>query len=95
MDQFILEVKVAPKAKQDAVVGFEGEALKVRVTEAPDKGKANEAVIALLAETLSLPKRDIVLVSGDKSRRKRFLLPVSARAILDSYTVKNPSGAGG
>lgn len=95
MDQFILEVKVTPKAKQDAVIGFEGEMLKVRVTEAPDKGKANEAVIALLAKVLSLSKRDIVLVSGDKSRKKRFLLPVAARALLACYTVKNPSGAGG
>ncbi|BAE81531.1 conserved hypothetical protein [Chlamydia felis Fe/C-56] len=62
--------------------------LKIRVTEAPEKGRANEAVIALLAKTLSLPKRDVTLISGDSSRKKRLLLPKAAESIISGWREK-------
>ncbi|AAP04998.1 DUF167 domain-containing protein [Chlamydia caviae] len=84
-EYWILEVKVTPKSRENKIVGFEGEVLKIRVTEAPEKGKANEAVIALLAKTLSLPKRDVTLISGETSRKKRLLLPKSTESIISHW----------
>ncbi|AGW37751.1 DUF167 family protein [Chlamydia pecorum] len=71
----ILEVQVTPKAKENKIVGFQGEVLKVRVTEPPEKGKANEAVVSLLAKALGIPKRDVTLVSGESSRKKKLMIP--------------------
>ena len=65
-----LRLRVAPGAARPAVVGRYGDAWKVRVAAAPERGKANEAVLALLAETLSIPPASISLVSGGSSRDK-------------------------
>ncbi|WP_100934626.1 DUF167 family protein [Candidatus Chlamydia corallus] len=86
-DSWILEVKVTPKARENKIVGFDGKALKVRVTEPPEKGKANDAVISLLAEALSLPKRDVTLISGETSREKKFLLPKKVQEIVFSLQI--------
>jgi uncharacterized protein YggU (UPF0235/DUF167 family) len=51
-------------------VGRHGEAWKVRVTAAPEGGKANDAVVRLLAETLSLPQRDVAILAGHGARDK-------------------------
>jgi uncharacterized protein YggU (UPF0235/DUF167 family) len=56
------------------VVGRYGEAWKVRVAAAPEDGRANEAVVRLLAETLSVPRDAVTLVSGQGSRDKIFEL---------------------
>ena len=51
-------------------MGRHGDAWKVRVTEAPERGRANEAVLRLLAETLALPRTALTLVSGHGGREK-------------------------
>jgi uncharacterized protein len=56
------------------VVGRHGEAWKVRVQAAPKRGRANDAVLRLLAEALSLPRHRISLVSGHGGRDKIVLL---------------------
>ena len=65
-----LPLKVAPKASRNAVNGWMGETLKVSVTVAPEKGKANQAVIELLAEALRLPKSAVRIVRGETSTSK-------------------------
>ena len=65
-----LRLRVAPGAARPAVVGRYGEAWKVRVAPAPERGKANDAVLALLAETLAIPLAIVSLVSGASSRDK-------------------------
>ena len=65
-----LRLRVAPGAARPAVVGRHGDAWKVRVTAAPERGRANDAVLALLAETLELPRASVSLVSGGSSRDK-------------------------
>ncbi|MFH5806209.1 DUF167 domain-containing protein [Alienimonas sp. DA493] len=65
-----LSVKVVPGASRSAVVGWLGEALKVRVAAPPERGKANAAVLALLAEALDVPERAVALVAGPASPRK-------------------------
>ena len=70
-----LFVRVTPNAGRDAIEGVElrddGSAvLRLRVKAVPDKGKANAAVIALLAKALGVPKSAITLVSGETARLK-------------------------
>src|SRR5690242_21173865 len=65
-----LRVRVSPGAGRTALVGRHGDAWKVRVTEAPERGRANEAVLRLLAETLALPRTAVTLVSGHGGREK-------------------------
>jgi uncharacterized protein len=52
------------------VVGRHGDAWKVRVAAAPERGRANDAVLELLAETLAVPRASVTLVSGGTSRNK-------------------------
>jgi uncharacterized protein (TIGR00251 family) len=65
-----VRLRVAPGAAKPGVVGRHGEAWKVRVAAAPERGKANEAVLELLAETLAVPRASVTLVSGSASRDK-------------------------
>jgi uncharacterized protein len=65
-----LNVKVVPGSSRDQIVGWLGDALKIKVTAPPDKGKANKAVIDLLAETLGIPAADIQIKSGHSSPSK-------------------------
>ncbi len=74
-----LSVKVTPKASADRIQGWaedeNGERiLKIAVTAVPEDGKANKAVIALLAKRLKLPKSAIDIASGETSRRKTLLI---------------------
>jgi uncharacterized protein (TIGR00251 family) len=71
----LLHVRVQPKARRNAVMGWRGEALRVSVTAAPEDGKANRAVIELLADTLAVPASSISLVRGATARDKWFRLP--------------------
>jgi len=68
-------VHVQPKARANTVKGWHGDALRVSVTAAPEDGKANRAVIALLAETFDVAPSSINLVRGVASRDKWFRLP--------------------
>lgn len=82
-----LHLRVTPNAGRDAIDGVElrddGSAvLRVRVSAVPDKGKANAAVVALLAKKLGIPKSLIALVSGETSRFKTLLVsPADESAI--------------
>lgn len=74
----MLAVRAQPGAKRTAIVGVYGEGdaaqLKIAVQAPPVEGRANEALMAFLAETLNLPKKSVELVSGELSRSKVFLL---------------------
>lgn len=65
-----LRLKVAPKASRDAITGWMGETLKLSVTAAPENGKANQAVVGLLAQVLRLPKSAVRIVRGETSTHK-------------------------
>ena len=72
--RILLRLRVSPKSRKARVAGVHGGALKLHVTEPPEKGRANEGVIALLAETLGIAAREIELVSGHASQDKRVAI---------------------
>ena len=69
-----LQVRVAPGAPRSSVVGRHGPGWKVRVAAAPERGRANDAVIELLAATLAVPRAQVTLLSGGTSRDKTFVV---------------------
>lgn len=80
-------MKLAPKAKADRIQGFESGAdgralLKVQVTAAPEKGRANEALIAILARAWRMPKSAIRIAAGAHDRKKTLLIEGEAALLL-------------
>jgi uncharacterized protein YggU (UPF0235/DUF167 family) len=67
-------VRARPGSRKNEIRGEHDGALKVSVTQVAEKGKANEAVVDVLCEALDLRKGQIVLLSGETDRRKRFLV---------------------
>jgi uncharacterized protein len=65
-----LRVRVSPGARRGGVAGRVGEVWKLRVTAPAERGRANEAVVRLLAETMDVPRRQVALVSGHSAREK-------------------------
>ncbi len=65
-----LRLRVSPGAKRSEVVGRHGEGWKVRVAAPAEHGRANEAVLGLLASTLAVPRDRVAILSGAASRDK-------------------------
>lgn len=70
MNSCVLAIKASPNAPRNEVVGWLGDALKVKLHAPPVDGKANAELCAFLAETLGLPRRAVSLATGDTSRQK-------------------------
>jgi uncharacterized protein (TIGR00251 family) len=66
----VLRVKLLPKSSRNQIVGQEGDHIKVKVTSPPIEGRANKALIDLLAKNLAVPKSHIEIISGKSSRLK-------------------------
>jgi uncharacterized protein len=67
----IFKVKIIPKSSRNEIIGSLNEdTLKIKVTAAPEKNKANEALIKLLANTLKIPPKKITIISGQTSQQK-------------------------
>jgi uncharacterized protein len=69
-DGCTLSVRVHPGARKNGVTGVHADALKIALTAPPAAGKANEALIAFVADALRVPRARIVIVSGLTSRAK-------------------------
>ena len=69
-DGCTVSVRVQPGAKKSAVIGLHGGAVKIALSAPPVDGKANEALIAFVAEKVGLPRARVSLVSGAASRSK-------------------------
>ena len=76
-----LDVKATPKASRAEINGWRDGALLVRVTVAPENGKANDAVVALLSKAAHVSKSAFELVSGETSRNKSFRLASHVEAV--------------
>ncbi len=65
-----LAIKAIPNAPRNAVAGWLGDALKVKVHAPALEGRANDELCEFIADTLDLPKRAVTVALGDKSRQK-------------------------
>jgi len=65
-----IRLRVSPGATRAGVVGRHGDGWKVRVTQPAEGGRANDALVSLLADTLAVPRGDVSVVSGRSSREK-------------------------
>ncbi|HUV38902.1 MAG TPA: DUF167 domain-containing protein [Planctomycetota bacterium] len=70
----VIAVKVSAGASRDRILGEYAGALKLSVSAAPERGKANKAVCALIAKTLGIPKSAVSVISGETSRDKKLLV---------------------
>ena len=81
-------IRVQPKSSRDQVVGYREGVLQLRVTAPPDKGRANAAVVSLLAESLGVAKSRVRIVRGQTSRDKLMtvesLSPEDVRGTLET-----------
>ena len=66
----VIKVKVIPRSSRTEILGKENDIYRMKLTDPPVEGKANKAVIELLAEKLGVPKREIEIVSGKTGRLK-------------------------
>ena len=73
-DCITLILHVQPGAKQTAVAGMHGDALKIRLAAPPLEGRANEALLRFIADTFKVPLRDVELKQGEQSRHKRVVV---------------------
>ena len=79
-DGVLLQLSVMPNAKRTEVDGLHDGALRVRLAAPPIDGRANEALIAWLAKSLGVAKRDVEVLRGESSRRKQVAIAVSHEA---------------
>jgi uncharacterized protein len=70
----ILPVRAHPGSRRNELRGEQDGMLKICVTQSPEKGKANKALVELMAKSLGLRKSQIELLSGETSHHKRFLI---------------------
>jgi len=70
MDTARVNVRVTPRASRAEIRGFAGDTLQVRVTAAPVGGRANEALVRLLADRLRVPRGAVRIVAGHTAREK-------------------------
>ncbi|HSU19037.1 MAG TPA: DUF167 domain-containing protein [Acidobacteriaceae bacterium] len=73
-DGCTLSVRVHPGARRNAITGTHDDALKISLTTPPTDGRANEALIAFLADRLNIPRASINLIAGTTSRSKTLRL---------------------
>lgn len=81
-------VRLTPRASREEICGIaegvDGASLQVRVRAVPEKGKANKALLELLAKWLGVAKSDVTLVGGGKSRLKRIHIAGSSDELIDA-----------
>jgi len=81
----MVSVRVIPRARKTEIAGTRQDALLVRVNEPPVGGAANDALVALFAGRLGVPRRAIRIVAGERGRSKRVAIAgVSATFVRDT-----------
>jgi uncharacterized protein (TIGR00251 family) len=89
-----LDIKASPGASRSLLSGILGGRLKVRIAAAPEDGRANAELIAFFAKVLGCAKKEITLISGERSRLKTLALPLAMREKLRELLNALPADAG-
>jgi uncharacterized protein (TIGR00251 family) len=84
-----LLVKAVPGASKNALAGIQSGRLRIRIAAAPEDGRANEELRSFLAKLLGLPKKEVSLTGGEKSRLKTIALPLSSEGPLKGLIQKS------
>jgi len=82
----ILSIHLIPNAKENEIVGWVGETLKVRICAPPIEGRANEELLKYLAKRLDLAPSEIDFVSGLISKQKRLKIPLAEEDVRHALT---------
>jgi len=77
-DAIVIAVHVQPQARRTEVAGLHGDSLKIRLAAPPLDNRANEALVAFVAERFGVARRDVTLLAGEKSREKRLEVRASS-----------------
>ncbi|WP_210357368.1 DUF167 domain-containing protein [Sphingomonas beigongshangi] len=83
-DELEIAVRVTPRGGRDSLAAGTEAHLAARLAAAPVDGKANAALIALVAETFGVPRRSVTLVAGDTSRLKRLRIAGDAAVLAET-----------
>lgn len=70
-------VKIIPGSRREGIVGIHDGMVKVAIHAPPEKGQANQALVLLLADVLSIPRQNISIVRGESSRQKKIEVETS------------------
>jgi len=89
----VVSVRVQPRARRDEIVGWQESTLRVRVKAPPVDGRANDAVIDVLAEAFGVPRAAVELVSGATSQNKRFRIARHSLAELRTILARRSEQA--
>jgi len=94
MEEITIKVYLQPRSSKNEIVGPYRDGIKVKVTAPPVEGKANEALLRLLAKELGIPASSIEIIKGHHSREKTLWISNSNPLTLKgkSISVKNGSG---
>jgi uncharacterized protein (TIGR00251 family) len=85
-----IKVKLLPRSSKNEIIGREDDVLKVKVTAPPVEGKANKALEQLLAKRLDLPKSNVEIISGERSRVKSIRIHGLSNEDVTRMLMKDP-----
>jgi len=88
-DKIRLEIKAIPGASKTELAGVKDGRLRVRLAAVAEDGKANAELISFLSKRIGCAKRDLRIVSGEKSRVKVVEVPIGCRAKLEEIIEKS------
>ncbi len=90
----VLRLQAVPGSRRNVILGIRNGALRVAVTQVAEKGKANKALIAVLAKQLGLRKSQFTLLVGDTSPQKQFYVDsITASELRERIAQKIEPGA--
>jgi uncharacterized protein (TIGR00251 family) len=82
-NNILLNIKAVPGASRSEIIGIQEDRLRIKVAATPENGKANTELCTFLAKQLNCPKKDVVLISGEKSRLKTLAIPLELKESLE------------
>jgi uncharacterized protein (TIGR00251 family) len=86
--ELLLDIKAVPGASKSRIAGISAGRLRVAIAAAPEDGKANEELRSFLAKSFGIPKKEITLKAGEKSRLKTLSFPAAFQSVI-AKTLKN------
>jgi uncharacterized protein len=80
----VFKIVVQPRSAANRIVGLQGDALKIKLTAPPVDGAANKMCVQFLAKLLKVPKSDVIVLQGQRSRAKKVLVRSIAATRIES-----------